>query len=67
VSPDVPPRVSVVIPAHNEGDSILACLDRVFEAVTLPCEILVVYDSPEDTTLPYLESTPRSSPGLCPR
>ncbi len=50
-----PPRVSVVIPVHNEGDAIVACLDRVFESVTLPCEILVVFDTPDDTTVAYLE------------
>ena len=33
------PRVSVVIPAYNEGDEIMPVLDRVFEAVTLPCEV----------------------------
>ncbi len=60
------PRVSVVIPAHNEGDSIVACLDRVFEAVTLPCEILVVYDTPGDTTVPYLEKYARDEPRLVP-
>ncbi len=52
----IPPRVSVVIPAHNEGDAIRACLDRIFEAVTLPCEVLVVVDSPSDTTAPHLET-----------
>ena len=46
-----PPRVSVVIPVHNEGDAIVACLDRVFESVALPCEILVVFDTPDDTTV----------------
>jgi dolichol-phosphate mannosyltransferase len=51
----LPPRVSVVIPVHNEGDAILACLDRVFESVTMPCEILVVFDTPDDTTVPWLE------------
>lgn len=60
------PRVSVVIPAHNEGDNILAVLDRVFEAVTLPCEILVVYDTPDDTTVPYLEKYARDEPRLAP-
>lgn len=49
------PRVSVVITAYDEGDAIVACLDRVLEAVTLPCEVLVVYDSPDDTTAPYVE------------
>ena len=30
------PRVSVVVPAYNEGEHILPVLDRVFEAVRLP-------------------------------
>lgn len=62
------PRVSVIITAYNEGDAIVACLDRVLEAVTLPCEVLVVYDSPDDTTAPYTEkyaeAEPRVVPGL---
>ena len=50
------PRVSVVIPAYNEGPAVVPFLDRVFEAVTLPAEVLVVYDTVEDTTVPYLET-----------
>lgn len=53
------PRVSAVIPAYNEGGNIVECLDRILEAVTLPCEILVVYDTPEDTTAPYAEEYAR--------
>ena len=49
------PRVSVVIPVYNEGDAIVTCLDRLVDAITLPCEILVVYDSNEDSTRPYAE------------
>src|SRR3954453_1162762 len=49
------PRVSVIITAYNEGEEIVTCLDRVLEAVHLPCEVLVVFDSPEDTTAPYVE------------
>ena len=60
------PRVSVVIPAHNEGEGIVAVLDRVFEAVALPCEILVVYDRPDDTTVPYLEKYAGEEPRLVP-
>jgi glycosyltransferase involved in cell wall biosynthesis len=44
-----------VVTAHNEGEQIVTCLDRILEAVTLPCEVLVVYDSPDDTTGPYAE------------
>ncbi|MGA7987644.1 MAG: glycosyltransferase family 2 protein [Candidatus Dormiibacterota bacterium] len=50
------PRVSVVIPAYNEGDAVVPFLDRVFEAITLPAEVLVVYDSLDDTTVPFLRA-----------
>ena len=51
-----PPRVSVVIPAYNEASDIVPVLDRLLEAVTLPCEVLVVVDFPEDTTIPVIEA-----------
>jgi dolichol-phosphate mannosyltransferase len=49
---DSEPRVSVVVTVYNEGDAIVECLDRIFEAVRLPCEVLVVYDTADDTTAP---------------
>ena len=58
--------MSVVITAYNEGDTIVACLDRVLEAVTLPCEVLVVYDSPDDTTAPYVEKYAESDDRVVP-
>jgi len=51
----VKPRVSVVVTAYNEGEAIIECLDRILESVTLPCEVLVVYDSPDDSTVPWTE------------
>jgi len=51
----VKPRVSVVVTAYNEGEAIVAYLDRLVESVTLPCEVLVVYDSPDDTTRAWVE------------
>lgn len=60
------PRVSVIITAYNEGEEITTCLDRVFEAVHLSCEVLVVYDSPDDTTAPYLEKYASGEPRLVP-
>ena len=56
------PRVSVVVPAYNEGDNILPALDRIFEAIRLPCEVLVVVDTPDDTTVPYIEKAATSDP-----
>ena len=49
------PRVSVVIPAYNEGSGIEDVLVRLLEAVQLPSEIVVVVDSVDDTTAPYVE------------
>lgn len=49
------PRVSVVIPAYHEGEGIVPVLDRLLEQVTLPCEVLVVVDFPEDPTVGYVE------------
>jgi dolichol-phosphate mannosyltransferase len=62
----VTPRVSVVVPAYNEGETIIPCLDRIFAGVTLPCEVLVVYDDPADTTVAYLEKYAHDEPRLLP-
>ncbi len=50
------PRVSVVIPAFNEAEGIGPVMDRLLEAVTLSCEVLVIVDSPNDTTVPAVEA-----------
>lgn len=60
------PRVSIVIPVYNEGAAIVPYLDRVFEAVRLPCEALVVYDTENDTTLPFLNDYAEKEPRLRP-
>jgi len=48
------PRVSVVVPAYNEGEHITPVLDRIFESVRLQCEVLVVVDSADDDTVPVV-------------
>ncbi len=58
------PRVSVVVPAYNEGDHILPVLDRIFEAVHTPCEVLVVVDFAEDTTVPVVDEYSLKEPRL---
>lgn len=60
------PRVSIVVPVYNEGEQIVPFLDRVFEAVSMPCELLAVYDSPDDSTRPYLEKYALHTPQLVP-
>jgi dolichol-phosphate mannosyltransferase len=61
-----PPRVSIVVTVYNEGDAIIECLDRIFEAVRLPCEVLVVFDTPEDTTAPYTYEYASRDPRVLP-
>jgi dolichol-phosphate mannosyltransferase len=61
-----PPHVSIVIPACNEGEAIDACLMRIFQGVGLDCEVLVVYDDPSDTTVPYLEKWAGNDPRVVP-
>lgn len=51
------PRVSIVIPAYQEGEHILPVLDRLRESVTVPCEVLVVVDSPDDPTASVLRGS----------
>jgi glycosyltransferase involved in cell wall biosynthesis len=60
------PRVSIVVPVYNEGGRITAFLERLFEAVTLPCEVLAVYDRPSDTTVAPLEAYREREPRLRP-
>ena len=49
------PRVSVVVTAKDEDEAIMLALARIAEAVTVPCEVLVVCDSLEDTTVPWVK------------
>jgi len=60
------PRVSVIVTAYNEGDAIVPYLDRLLESVTLPCEVLVVFDSPDDTTAPWVEKYSRDDSRVVP-
>ena len=47
----VTPRVSIVIPAYNEGEDIVVGLDRIVAAVHSDAEILIVVDTDTDTTI----------------
>ena len=58
------PRVSIVIPAYNEGEHIVPGLDRIFEAIKLKAEVLVVVDTDSDTTIPALEAYATREPRL---
>jgi dolichol-phosphate mannosyltransferase len=57
-------RVSVVVPAYNEGGAIIPVLDRLFESVRLPSEVLIVVDAPDDTTAPVVAEYANKEPRL---
>src|SRR6202042_1169091 len=58
------PRVTIVIPAYNEDEQIGPILDRLVESVRLPCEVLVVVDTPDDTTIGVVEEYAVKEPRL---
>lgn len=49
------PRVSIVVPVYNEGQQAVPLFQRLLDTVSMPCEMLAVYDSVDDTTRPHLE------------
>jgi glycosyltransferase involved in cell wall biosynthesis len=59
-------RVSIVIPVYNEGEAVVPCLDRVLAGVTLPCEVIVVYDDEGDTTVDPLRRYAKDDPRVVP-
>lgn len=48
--------LSIVLPVYNEGENIREALSGLLSKVKTPCEILIVYDFEEDSTLPALAS-----------
>jgi dolichol-phosphate mannosyltransferase len=52
-------RVTVVIPAYDEGENIVPVLERIAESVTLPGETLVVVDDAADRTRPVVQRLAR--------
>lgn len=58
------PRVSIVIPARDEGERIMPVLDRLLESVRLPSEVLVVVDDVADTTIPVVGKYEREDPRI---
>lgn len=52
------PRVSIVIPAFNEADSIGAVLDRLLVDLPEASEVLIVVDSHDDSTAPVVRAYP---------
>lgn len=48
-------RLSIVIPVYNEGENIRQALEAIAHSVQGDYQLYIVYDMPEDTTLPVLD------------
>jgi dolichol-phosphate mannosyltransferase len=58
------PKLSGIIPARAEGEPIRGVLDRLFDAVRMSCEVLVVVDTPDDRTVAVVDSYAQKEPRL---
>ena len=47
--------IDVFVPVYNEGENIEALFDELHNKVFVPFEVIIVYDSDEDDTLPVIE------------
>ena len=56
--------LDVVIPVYNEHESIASTLDALKNNVQSPYRVLIVYDHPEDTTLPAVDAYRTSHPEM---
>src|SRR6267378_790377 len=56
--------ISLVVPVFNEADNIVPFLRDVEACVQENHEVLVVYDFPEDTTLPALAAMQPACPNV---
>lgn len=58
------PRVSIVIPVYNEGEEIIPVVFRITELVEMSNEVLIVHDTPDDTTVPVITTLAEKHPNV---
>jgi dolichol-phosphate mannosyltransferase len=66
VTMDVQPQLSVVLPVYNEGESVTPVIRALVQGIHVPCEILVIYDFDEDTTVPVARALATELPAVKP-
>lgn len=54
-------KLSIIIPVRNESINVKVMLRILVSALDFPHEVLVVYDSKEDTTIPIVQQLKRKS------
>jgi len=58
------PDLSIVAPVYNEAENFPKFYGRLKESVRTPYQLLVVYDSEDDTTLPCAREFQKSDPSV---
>lgn len=53
------PRVTIIIPAYDEGEAITTACERVADAVSISFAARIVVDDESDSTIPYVEKFAR--------
>ena len=59
---DEPPLVSIIIPVRNEGPNLRISLRVLAALVEVPYEVLLVYDFPEDNSVPVVDELKKDYP-----
>lgn len=57
-------ELSIVIPVHNEAETILPVLEALERSVRTPHQVFLVYDFDDDTTVPIARAWQRDHPNL---
>jgi len=60
------PQLSVVLPVYNEGEAVDPVIRALVRSIHSSCEILVVYDFEEDTTVPVARALAAQLPAVKP-
>ena len=58
------PELSIVIPVYNEPDNIPLTIKSIKHHIKTKYEIIVVYDTKKDTTIPVLKKLQKNSKNL---
>ncbi|HKW78849.1 MAG TPA: glycosyltransferase [Candidatus Limnocylindria bacterium] len=62
MTPGPSPKLSVLLPVRNEGINLRVMLKMLRGMLEIPYEVLVVYDSPQDDSIPVVDAMRRESP-----
>ena len=59
-----PIQLSIIIPFHHEGRTIAPVLNDLRATLIIPHEILLIFDDPNDITLPFINKIQNRDPTL---